>query len=310
MRADRLLSLLLMLEGRGRPITAEVLARELEVSVRTIYRDLEALGAAGFPVYAQSGPGGGCRLVDGYRSPSRGLTREEAESLLLLGVPEPFRQLGFGPPGPRKYGAVPERVHLDMPAWFRSAEAVPFLPSVAQAVRAERRISIRYRRGDGSAVRRAIDPLGLVNKAGIWYVVAGGDREPAVYRVGRIQSVTVRDEPFERPPDFDLRAFWATWSNDFAASRPRLAVTVRVSPEALAALGEVFGDAVAKNLAAAGPEDADGWRTLELEFEHERAAAHRLAGFGDTVEVLDPVTVRDAVVETAASTLRRYGRPD
>ncbi|HJZ28584.1 MAG TPA: WYL domain-containing protein, partial [Streptosporangiaceae bacterium] len=206
MRADRLLSLVLLLQARGRA-TAQVIAAELEVSVRTVYRDLEALVAAGVPVLTESGPGGGCRLMEGYRFPLRGLSPDEAEALLILGVPGVLRELGLDAAldaaqrqirvtagGPDLDGAA--LVHLDMPRWFGSQEDVPCLRDLARALRSGRRLALGYRApGEaGDAEPRVVGPLGLVNKAGLWYLVAvpAGrvhDRSGVrVFRVARIAS--------------------------------------------------------------------------------------------------------------------------
>ena len=163
---------------------------------------------------------------------------------------------------------------------------------------------------------RVVGPLGLVNKAALWYLVAwsaGGVRDPPgvrVFRVTRITSARVLAEPFERPPGFDLAAFWRGWSAEFEASRPRIPVTLRASPGAQAAFGEIFGQAARPALAAAFPPDEDGWRVVTLSFEHERAAVGRLAGFGDQVQVLSPASVRVGLVATARQILRRYHAPD
>jgi predicted DNA-binding transcriptional regulator YafY len=359
-RADRLLSLVLLLQARG-GATARALAAELEVSVRTVYRDLEALAAAGVPVVTSSGPGGGCRLMEGYRFPLRGLRPEEAEALLILGVPSVLREIGLdraldaahrqirvtagltsgpdprtsGPdprtsgPAPRASGPAPRAggpgpdgsdaalVHLDMPRWFGGQEEVPSLRDLAQALRSGRRLALWYRpvggRGDepGEAESRVAGPLGLVNKAGTWYLVASladaGDSPVfRVFRAGRITRARVLAEPFERPAGFELAAFWRQWSAEFEASRPRLQVTLRASPLALAVFGEIFGQASGPALQAALPPDEHGWRVVTLSFEHERAAAHRLAGFGDQVEVLTPPSVRAVLVAAAEQILRRY----
>jgi predicted DNA-binding transcriptional regulator YafY len=367
-RADRLLSLVLLLQARG-GATARALAAELEVSVRTVYRDLEALAAAGVPVLAQSGPGGGCRLMEGYRFPLRGLRPDEAEALLILGVPSALRELGldqaldaahrqirlsagFGGAagdGPGREGHGAALVYLDMPRWFAGgAEEVPCLRDLARALRGGRRLALTYERhgaqvGEpGGGEHRVVGPLGLVNKAGTWYLVAspaeaaalaqageaadtldaadiadaGEARYPAnarairVYRVGRITSARVLAEPFECPADFELATFWEQWSAEFAASRPRLPVTLRASPAALAAFPEVFGQAAGSALEAALPADERGWRVVTLSFEHEVAAAYRLAGFGDQVEVLTPPAVRIRLVDTARQILRRYDAGD
>jgi predicted DNA-binding transcriptional regulator YafY len=328
-RADRLVCLVLLLQARGR-MTARDLASELEVSVRTVYRDLAGLSAAGVPVLADAGPGGGCQLLDGYRFPLRGLRPEEAEALLILGVPEALSELGLdaaaraahrqirattGPgrraagagsdpfPGPGQAAAL---VHLDLPRWFRSPEQLPHLRVLAEAVRSGRLLEFRYDRG--AATPRVVAPLGLVNKAGAWYLVAvpRGAGDVTVFRAGRIASARVLCEPARRPDGFDLAGFWEGWSREFAASRPRLEVRLRASPHALAAFGEVFGDEAA-TAAAGGAPGEDGWRELTLTFEHELAAAHRLAGFGGQVEVLSPVRVREHLLAAGRGILERYG---
>jgi predicted DNA-binding transcriptional regulator YafY len=330
MRADRLMSLILELQARGRT-TASVLAAELEVSVRTVYRDLAALGAAGVPVVTESGPGGGCQLLDDYRFPLRGLRPDEAEALLILGIPAVFGDLGLD----RALSAAQRHIkvtsgaggpsallHLDMPRWFGAQEEAPALTTVAQAVRLGRRLSIRYRDAEES---RAIGPLGLVNKAGIWYLVAMAGEpaqraEPAqageptqaaeqgilVFRASRISSAHLLSGPVERPAGFELAAFWARWSAEFTASRPRLSVSVRAAPDALAIFPEVFGDGVREALNDASEPDERGWRVVTLSFEHEMAAAHRLAGFGGAVEVIQPPGVRTRLLGTARAIIGMY----
>jgi predicted DNA-binding transcriptional regulator YafY len=337
-RADRLVSLVLLLQARG-GATARVLAAELGVSVRTVYRDLAALGAAGVPVVAESGPGGGCRLMDGYRFPLRGLRPEEAEALLILGVPAVLRELGLEGALTAAHrqirataglvpGSTPTLVHLDLPRWFGGQQEVPCLRELARALRLGRTLAFRYApagsgSGSGSRVPRGVGPLGLVNKAGTWYLVAASGPGPAgvsrisgisgivrVYRADRVSGARVLPEPFERPADFDLAGFWARWTGEFEASRSRLPVRLRASPRALAAFPEVFGQAAGPALETAAPSGEDGWRVVTLSFEHETAAVHRLAGFGMGVEVLDPPSVRAGLVAAAREILGRYQPAD
>lgn len=270
MRADRLLSLVLLLQARGQ-MPARALARELEVSVRTVYRDLDALSSTGVPIVTDAGPNGGIRLLPGYQFPLRGLSTSETEALLL----------------PR------ELMYLDPPRWFRARQPVPHLKSVAEAVKRRRELEFTYR-----DKKRVAGPLGLVNKAGAWYVVVCGDRGPAVFRVDRITGARVLGTPFTRPAGFDLPRFWAAWSAEFEASIPSVEVRVRASASALKAFGEVFG--VSEDI------DGEGFKDVTLTFEHEKAAAHRLSGFGGDVEVLSPPAVRDEIVATARAILARY----
>ena len=242
MRADRLLSLALLLQARG-TATARTLAAELGVSVRTVYRDLAALGAAGVPVVTEAGPGGGCRLMDGYRFPLRGLRPDEAEALLILGVPAVLRELGLAGALTAAHRQIrvtaghtaSALVHLDMPRWFGGQEEVPCLRDLARALRLGRKLAIRYTPPDREP--RVIGPLGLLNKAGIWYLVAhsgagaragAGAGDVRVFRAGRVSAARVLAEPAGRPAGFELAAFWARWSAEFgrASCRERVLVTV------------------------------------------------------------------------------------
>ncbi|MGX6602289.1 helix-turn-helix transcriptional regulator [Micromonosporaceae bacterium Da 78-11] len=223
MRAGRLVSLLLLLQTRGR-MTAQELADELEVSVRTVYRDVESLGSAGVPIYADRGPAGGYQLLAGYRTRLTGLTSDEAGTLFLAGVPGPAAELGLGSvlaaaelklraslPGELADRAdrVRDRFHLDAPGWFRSDEPTPHLSTVADAVWNARRLEIRYRRWKvPREVTRMLDPLGVVLKAGRWYLVAAGPRRTTAYRVANILEAEALDEPAVRPPDFHLADYW------------------------------------------------------------------------------------------------------
>jgi predicted DNA-binding transcriptional regulator YafY len=328
-RADRLVSLALLLQARGR-MSAHALAAELEVSVRTVYRDISALNAAGVPVLAEPGPGGGCRLIEGYRFPLRGLSADEAEALLLLGVPAAVAELGLadalaaahrkvstsaglnaGAGGARRASLV----HLDLPRWFHGTEPVPYLRTLAEAVRLGRGLLLGYRRDDDSQGKtREVAPLGLVNKAGTWYLVAlaprareaGEDRGPVVFRAGRVTSARLLAAGVARPDGFDLAAFWERWSAAFVTSRAQVEVRVWATPAALAIFPFVFGDAGRRAAGAAGPAGQDGRREVLLTFEEERAAAHRLAGFGGEVEVISPAAVRAELVATARELLGRY----
>jgi predicted DNA-binding transcriptional regulator YafY len=317
-RADRLVSLVLLLQARGR-MTARGLAGELGVSVRTIYRDLAGLSTAGVPVIAEPGPGGGCWLLDGYRFPLRALSQEEAEALLMLGAPGIASELGLD----RVLAAAHRQIrvtagmdgHRDMPGWFRSREHVPHLRTLAEALRQRRGLELRYRREATSADRvpRVVTPLGLVNKAGTWYLVAmpgSGLRDKAtVFRAGRITGARVLAAPASRPAGFDLREFWEAWSREFAASRPRLLVRLRASPHALAVFPEVFGNEIRGAISKALAPDGDGWQEISLSFEHELAAAQRLAGFGGQVRVLSPAAVRGRILAAAHGILSQYGVP-
>ncbi|MFF4836279.1 helix-turn-helix transcriptional regulator [Streptomyces sp. NPDC001315] len=319
MRADRLLSLLLALQSRGQ-MTARRLATELEVSVRTVYRDLEALGAAGVPVVASGGPGGGCRLLDGWRSPLLGISAEEATALLAVSAGGPLERIALGEALPQarlkllaslpaasrdRTNAAAARFHIDTQAWFRSPELVPHLPALVEAVRQDRRLRITHDARDGHTTTRTVDPFGLVAKAGVWYLVARSARAPRAHRVSRIAAAELLPGIFTRPADFDLAGFWSRWTTEFEASLDRLPVTVRLTSAGLAALPEVLGDTTSAARATSDPEA--GWHRLVLHFDSPLAACRRLLGFGPDAEVLEPAEVRQQLLDKARRTADRYG---
>ncbi|MCX2925739.1 helix-turn-helix transcriptional regulator [Streptomyces sp. NEAU-W12] len=318
-RADRLLSLLLLLQNRGR-MTAPELAAELEVSVRTVYRDVEALGAAGVPVRAERGPEGGYRLVEGYRTRLTGLTDAEAGSLFLAGLPGPAGELGLGAvlasaqlkveaalPGELAGQArqVRERFHLDAPAWFRDADPVPLLESVARAVWERRVLRARYRRWRGE-VRREMRPLGLVLKGGIWYLVALAEDAVRTYRVSRFQAVEETGDLFTRPAGFDLAAYWAESARRLETALQQGTARLRLSPRGQKLLPMRFGAAGVRALADSGPPDGEGWVEVRLSVESEAVATGDLLRLGTDAEVLGPAELRRAVAEAVAVLAKRY----
>ena len=322
MRAGRLIQLLLLLQTRGRT-TAARLAEELEVSVRTIYRDIEALSGAGVPIYAEAGPGGGVRLVDGYRTRLTGLTAEEAEALALSGLPGAASELGLGtvlaaaqlkvdaalPPELRSRAVrMRERFHLDAPGWFAREEPVPHLALLSRAVWEEERVEIRYRKREGE-VKRVLDPLGLVLKAGVWYLVAlsGRTRSLRTFRVSRVLAAKPIAESCMRPDDFDLAAHWAEAQEGFLGSWAMEPVLVRMHRDSMWMLRYVQ-DPRSREAAldSASEPDADGWVTLTLQFENHDIAGYELMRLGGDVEVLEPSALRQTMAERAASMVARY----
>ncbi|GAA3377481.1 YafY family protein [Streptomyces sannanensis] len=321
MRADRLLSLLLLLQNRGR-MTAPELAAEVEVSVRTVYRDIEALGASGVPVCADRGPAGGYRLMDGYRTRLTGLTDAEAGSLFLVGAPGPARDLGLGAvlatAQLKLQAALPaeladrarrvqDRFHLDAPAWFRDADPVPYLAVVAGAVWEQRVLRTHYRRWRGE-VHRELHPLGVVLKGGIWYLAARADETVRTYRISRFLAVDTTDDTFERPAGFDLAAYWEESSRRLEAWRYQGVARLRVSPRAQKLLPMQFGAVGTQALETAGPPDEEGWVELELPVESEAVAVCDLLRLGTEAEVLGPAQLREAVVRTVTALSDRYAQ--
>ncbi|MEU5316520.1 YafY family protein [Streptomyces sp. NPDC021056] len=310
MKSSRLVSILLLLQTRGR-MTAAQLAEELEVSVRTVYRDVEALSAAGVPLYADAGHAGGYRLLDGYRTRLTGLTADEAEALFLAGVPGPAAELGLGsvlaaaqlkvraalPVELRAHAdRISGRFHLDAPGWYAEAEETPYLPTVADAVWNNRVLNIVYRRWRAPTdVERRLEPYGLVLKAGRWYVVAGPG--PRTFRVDQILELAVAEGEFTRPDDFDLAAYWAAHQRDFHERLYRGEAVVRLAP----------GVTLAR--AADVRADDDGGTVATVPIESVDHALGEFLRMGTDIEVLQPPELRERLARTAAELAEMYGNP-
>ncbi|MFE4975802.1 helix-turn-helix transcriptional regulator [Kitasatospora sp. NPDC056651] len=318
MRGSRTIALLLLLQGR-RAMTAAELAAELEVSERTVQRDVAALVEAGVPVYAERGRGGGYRLVDGYRTRLTGLERAEAEVLHLAGLPGPLRDMGLAGHAlaarlkvAAALGDAPatagRRFHLDAPAWFREAGTPPLLAEVSRAVWQERVLHARYAARAGTRERR-LEPYGLVLKAGQWYLAArGASGRVGTYRVDRFESAEAADERFERDPEFDLAAYWAAAAREFTRAMLRERAEVRLSPTAVGNLAALLEPvAAADALATAGPPDTDGWVTVTLPVENWEIGYLELLRLGPEAEVLHPPELRARLAEATRRAAALYG---
>lgn len=317
MRASRLLSILLMLQTRGL-LTAEQLADTFEVSIRTIYRDIDALSAANVPVYADRGPGGGFRLLDGFRTKLTGLTEDEAETLFLSGLPGPASQLGLADqllsaqlkltaalPEKSRAGAqkIARRFHLDPVDWFRSTEQARLLPAIAKAVWADHCIDITYRRKERTVVRR-LDPLGLVLKAGTWYLVAGAGEQTRTYRVANIVEFIVSEDRFSRPKEFDLLRFWTDSSRAYEVGLWRDEAVLRLSPRGMIRLQNLNAQLAEAARETAGSPDDKGWVRATVPIESTDQAAIDFLRLGAEAEVLSPKTLRKRLADTAREMVR------
>ncbi len=305
MRTSRLVSMLLMLQARGR-ITAQALADEFEVSVRTVYRDVDQLSAAGVPVYADRGPGGGFALLDGYRTDLTGMTRAEAETLPIaalpgaadaLGLTEPLRSAQLKlvaalPKGAAGASRIGSRLHIDPVDWYRRPEPAPLLPLLATAVWEQKRIAMRYRSWRGAHVRRCA-PLGLVLKAGNWYLVAQARTRIGIYKASHIEWLELQAETFERPDGFDLQAHWSDTVVRFEQDLLKGRATLLVKREAIADL-HALGAAAAERAVCGLPDD-EGWCRVTVPVEETDQAARQLLRLGPRVRVLEPFSLRDAL---------------
>ena len=317
MRADRLLSILIELQVKGLA-NAETLATRFAVSRRTIYRDVDALGAIGVPVYAEHGPGGGFRLVDGYRTRLTGLSHPEIEALMLVGLAAPAADLGVAehaasarlkllaalPTGSTAAALrVGERFHLDPVDWYRRTTPPPLLPVISRSVWDGTRLAIDYESWE-TRRRRIVDPLGLVMKAGVWYLVARSKSHTHIYRVDKVRSLEALSEPFAWPRHFDLAAFWHAEVARFEAGLRKGFATLLVAEAALARIDELGAD-IAEKVRAAVP-DAQGRRVAVVPIEGIAYAAARLLAFADRIEVLKPAALRRRIADLAKRVTTLY----
>jgi predicted DNA-binding transcriptional regulator YafY len=323
MRADRLLSLLMLLQTRG-TLTARTLADELEVSERTIYRDIDALSVAGVPLYADRGPGGGISLVEDYRTNLTGLSAEETRALFMLSIPAPLRQLGVGkelqsallklsaalPAAQRQeQETARRRIHLDASWWGQSGEPGPHLGAVQSALWRDHRLRIRTRMFFGAEIEQAVDPLGLVAKAGEWYLVAQVGGGARVFRVADLLSAAELGETFTRPAAFDLAAFWEAYCREVEAEQGVFRALVRLSPGLVGELPWRLRGQASAALARAAPPDERGWRSVELTFDSLEQARDKILSFGGGAEVLEPPGLRRSMEDFAQQILGIYA-PD
>ncbi len=315
MKADRLLSVLLLLQAHGKQTGRELAAR-LEVSQRTVHRDMEALSAAGVPVFALRGAGGGWRLDEHWRTQVPGL--EEAElRALLMAQPRVIgdsrlaaaaeraidKLLAALPTSLRERAAsIRQRLHVDTTGWFGTAESLAALPVVQEAVARDRKLAIKYRGADRDEVDRIIDPLGLVAKGTVWYLVAQTPAGFRTYRVSRIEKATLLEAPCVRPPDFDLAAHWTTSTELFRDSWRRFDATLRLDPRA--------ADKVRTWRMTSPPDpesaaDENGWVTLRVHFEDEEQARFVVLGFGPRAEVVEPESLRALIAADLAAMVKQ-----
>ncbi|MDD5263732.1 MAG: WYL domain-containing protein [Candidatus Bipolaricaulis sp.] len=319
MRADRLLSILLFLQTRGRTTTTR-LAEEFEMSRRTIMRDLFALRVAGFPVYTERGPHGGCYLHDEYRNTLTQLTGDEIATLFLSSIHKPLEDLGLSDqlraarlkltaalPESRRTAVsrLGQRIVIDSLPWTKRARPAGFLSVLHQAAMEDRWARVTFVRRFDVATRRRVAPYGLVAKAGAWYLVwAGEDGHVRVDAVSRIQKVLVETQRFERPADFNLDTYWQTWRREEEASRPEFDVRLRVRKDALAYVRDELGDHRGVFPLPAAPTGE--WIEIDVAFSFFEEARRKLLALGGAVEVLRPASLRASVADFARQIARRY----
>jgi predicted DNA-binding transcriptional regulator YafY len=319
MKADRLLSMLLLLQAHGR-LTGRQLAARLEVSERTVHRDMEALCASGVPVFALRGSRGGWQLDENWRTQVPALDESELRALLMA---QP-RALGDArlahaaeralaklmasmPVRLREQAAsIRQRLYVDSAGWRGTSENLSMLSVVQDAVSRDRRLAITYWRRGGECVERTVDPLGLVAKGSTWYLVARTSEGFRTYRVSRIEQATLLELPSERPPDFDLAAYWTDSAARFEEALPRYRARLRIEPRTARWL-KMWR--VGWSEERVEPPPADGWVTLGMTFDTEEEACFVVLGLGRRIDVLEPDSLRARVNAEAAAVIERTAQP-
>ena len=320
MRADRLLSILMLLQVRGR-MTAQDLANELEVSVRTIYRDIDALSITGVPIFCERGPGGGCELLESYRTNLTGLTENEVRALFMLSIPAPLGDLGvvneLKSALLKLSAALPEfqrgdealmrkRIHLDSMSWEQTNESIPCLGAIQSALWQNRRLKLIFHSSFDTHLEMIVDPFGLVAKTNIWYLVCKRRDHMRVLRVARIVEAYALNETFPQPKHFDLTVFWDNWCADVENNRPHFEVTLRVSPELIPHLPHQFGDDIQDVITQSETDEDSGWKTITLTFKNLTSAREQILNYGCAMEVLAPIALRRSIIDYAEQIRQIY----
>ncbi|MGE5704761.1 MAG: helix-turn-helix transcriptional regulator [Clostridia bacterium] len=316
MRADRLLHILLLLQRHPR-VTASELAEQLEVSVRTIYRDMEALSASGIPVFADRGANGGWSLLEGYRTLVSGLKEHEIRALFTGQSARILSELGWQqstdsamtklllalPEGSRNVAAiVSERLYVDSTGWHDSRESIPFLPLLQEAVWQQRRLQLTYQKNDGTVIERLVDPLGLVVKGYVWYLIASTEKDIRSYRVSRVQDAAVTDLIFVRPASFHLAEYWTRSTAQFVSALPSFTLVFTTSPQQLSYIRT-------KRYVRIMHEELEIPRKqvrVTASFDTEEEACQFAVGLGNRIEVVAPETLREQIVSRALEVLGMY----
>ncbi len=316
MKADRLLSVLLLLQAKGQ-LTSRELAERLEVSQRTVHRDMEALSAANVPVLALRGAQGGWQLDKSWRTQVPGLDKSELSALLMaqpkaLGDPRLAaaaeralsKLVAALPDSVRQQAAIMrERLHVDNTGWRVSGEDLSVLPIVQEAVARERRLSFDYTRADGQRAPRLVDPLGLVVKGVTWYLVARAPKGLRTYRVSRMEAVTMLATTFKRPARFDLAAHWRASLTELASQRKPFYAVIAMDERAAQSI-KTWCATSPRNTKEDIPAD---WKTLEVEFENEEQARFVVLGLGPRARVLEPASLRNRVHKDTKAVVEDYG---
>jgi predicted DNA-binding transcriptional regulator YafY len=313
MRADRLISIVMLLQTHER-MTAQELARDLEVSQRTIYRDITALNSAGIPIYTDRGPGGGIALLESYRTTLTGMSEDEAQALFMMNIPQALVELGVGqklksallklaaamPPSQLSVQAhTQQRVYLDSTPWEVTTAPAPHLGVLHEAVWQDRRVCVVFRGSFEAEIELRLEPLSLVAKMNTWYLVARANGYLRVIKVGDIIEVEAQNDYFERDESFDLEAFWKAWCSDSMSRRPEFKVRLKMAPGLISKLKYYLEETIKYTIIEETPADQDGWREVRITYDNFFQARASILNFGRAAEVLEPDVLRISVIDFA-----------
>jgi len=320
MRADRLISIVMLLQTRER-MTADELSKELEVSPRTIYRDITALSLAGIPVYTDRGPGGGIALLESYRTSLTGMSEDEARALFMLSIPQAVVDLGYGQKLKsallKLAGAMPagqqmvqmhthQRIYLDTTSWTQKDEPPPHIGTIYQAVWQDKRVKLIYQGNFDTQIEVEIAPLGLVAKMNTWYLVGMDSGYMRVIRIADILLVDTLDQGFTRDEDFDLESFWKEWCKTSQERRSVYVVQIKAAPELCSKLHLYLGEVGKYTMSGTEAVDAKGWRVVTIRFENFFRARESILNFGNAAEVLEPEALKLSVIDFARQIVDFY----
>lgn len=318
MRGDRLISILLMLQSQGR-ITAKELAQKLEVSERTIYRDMEALSGSGIPVFADRGKNGGWALIDGYQTDLTGLKESEIHALFAPVSPQLLDDLGLTrtsedarnkviasmPAAYRKSAKdIWNLIHIDTSSWRGTKEKIASFEVLKNAIWKNNKLEILYQRADGQTNHYIVQPLGLVAKGSIWYFIAAKENgDIRNYRASRIQSAVLGKETFERPDGFDIAAYWKSSKQAFIKALPSYEVRLNVSGAVMPRLS--FSNHFVR-IIETEPTEKEGWKSVKLAFDTKEEAKRYILGFADQMTIIKPEELHSEILQMAEAAVAHY----
>jgi predicted DNA-binding transcriptional regulator YafY len=320
MRADRLISIAMLLQTHGK-MTAEELSEQLEVSPRTIYRDIIALGMSGVPIYTDRGPGGGIALLESYRTNLTGMNEEEIRALFMVNIPEALAELGLDqklksaflklaaslPSHQQKVESLTQqRIYLDSTPWKEKDELAPHLNILNQAVWRDKLIRLVYRGRFATLLNVELAPIGLVAKMNSWYLVGNDHGHMRVIKVIDILQVETTDQACERDVDFDLAGFWKGWCKAAQERHSVLEVQIKVTPNLLKSLPYFLGEGVKFNLFDIDKSNEHEWRNVTIWFDDMYQAREKILSMGNAAEVLEPEALKLSVIDFAKQIIEYY----